>query len=127
MPLRQKWGISSYGEQFKEFYANQLTLFCKVEDFYLSDLSEADKAAIFSKVSKGSFVKDKADYANDVEQIVNAYKKELGSQRLKAFWKEKTGTDSPYTWSQKYRMPILAMVDEGQYADYKKAFGAVMG
>ena len=117
--------ISCYGEQFKEFYANQLALFCKVEDFYLSDLSEADKSTIFSKVSKGSFVKDKADYANEVEHIVNEYKKELGSQRLKAFWKEKTGTDSPYAWSQKYRMPILAMVGIDQYADYKKAFGAV--
>lgn len=36
-----------------------------------------------------------------------------------------TGTDSPYMWSNKYHMPILAMVPDDEVATARKVFGAI--
>lgn len=117
--------IKDYGENFKQLYTNQLYTFTKVAAFYLSDLSEGDKDNIFKQLSSGCFTKDKAAYFQDVERIVDGYKKHLGSQKLKQLWKDKTGTESPYDWSNNYRMPILVMVPEDKIADYRKHFGTV--
>ena len=117
--------IKDYGENFKQLYANQLSTFTKVAAFYLSDLSEGDKDNIFKQLSSGCFTKDKAAYFQEVERIVDGYKKQLGSQKLKQLWKDKTGTESPYDWSNNYRMPILVMVPEDRIADYRKHFGTV--
>lgn len=117
--------IRNYGENFKQLYSNQLLTFNKVAAFYLADLSESDKDNVFKQISSGCFTKDKTAYFQDVEKIVDEYKKQLGSQKLKQFWKEKTGSESPYDWSDKYKMPILIMVPEDKIADYRKHFGAV--
>lgn len=36
-----------------------------------------------------------------------------------------TDTDSPYMWSNKYHMPILAMVPDDEVATARKVFGAI--
>jgi hypothetical protein len=46
--------------------------------------------------------------------------------KLKTLWKEKTGTDSPYDWSDKYRMPIWIMLPEKDHADCRKSFGTIL-
>jgi len=117
--------IKDYGENFKQLYSNQLSIFTKVAAFYLSELTDADKDSVFKLLSSGCFTKDKAAYFQDVEKIVDEYKKQLGSQKLKQFWKEKTNTASPYEWSSKYKMPILIMVPEDKLADYRKHFGTI--
>ena len=117
--------VKSYGDNFKQLYSNQLGIFDKVASFYLTDLSETDKENVFKQLNSGCFTKDKTAYFQDIEKIVEEYKKQLGSQKLKQFWKEKTETESPYDWSSKYMMPILAMVPEDKIADYRKHFGTV--
>ena len=94
-------------------------------DNLFGNLSESDKDAVFKLISSGCFTKDKTAYFQDVERIVDEYKKHLGSQKLKQFWKDKTGTESPYDWSEKYRMPILIMVPEEKIADYRKHFSTI--
>lgn len=126
-PLKESFlnNIKDYGDSFKQLYANQQKYFNTVADFYLSELGESDKESVFMKMSTGSFTKDKASYLQEVEKIATEYKKQLGSQKLKQFWKDKTGTDTPYDWSNKYKMPILIMVPEDKISDYRKAFGTV--
>lgn len=36
-----------------------------------------------------------------------------------------TGTDSPYAWSNKYGMPILAMVPDAEMSIARKVFGFI--
>lgn len=117
--------IKDYGEEFKKLYSDQLSTFVKVASFYLGELSDTDKDNVFKQISSGCFTKDQTAYFQDVEKIVESYKKQLGSQKLKLFWKDKTGTESPFDWSSKYKMPILIMVPEDSVADYRKAFGTV--
>lgn len=117
--------IKDYGDSFKQLYANQQKYFNSVADFYLSELGERDKENVFMTMSTGSFTRDKASYLQDVEKNATEYKKQLGSQKLKQFWKEKTDTDTPDEWSNKYKMPILLMVPEDRISEYRKAFGTV--
>ena len=58
-----------------------------------------------------------------VEEVVNQYRKELGSIRLKNIWKEKTQTDSPRKWSEVNKMPILAMIPDDELVDCRRIFG----
>lgn len=115
----------NYGENFKVLYSNQQDLFAKVEDFYLGGLTDTDISEIFKRIDAGVFTKDAADYNQDVHKIVDNYKKTLGVQKLKNMWKEKTGTESPYDWSRKYIMPILAMVADEDMAECRQHFATI--
>jgi hypothetical protein len=116
--------IKEHGENFKALYANQLSVFAKVADFYLTDLNDSDKEIVFKKLSVGMFTYDKANYFAIIEQVVADYKKGMGSQKLRQLWQEKTGTESPFNWSAQYRMPIMAMVPEEEQANCRKVFNA---
>ena len=67
----------------------------------------------------------KADYLNQVEAKVGAYKEGQKNTQLKKLWREKTGTDSPRDWSKKHKMPILCLIPDNEVAKAKAAFGAV--
>ena len=116
--------VKEHGENFKALYANQMTMFTKVADFYLTDLNDSDKEIVFKKLSVGMFTYDKANYFAIIEQAIADYKKGMGSQKLRQLWQEKTGTESPYNWSAQYRMPIMAMVPEEEQANCRKVFNA---
>jgi hypothetical protein len=118
--------IKDYGNNFKDLYAGQFLIFVKVENFYLQDLNDSDKEQIFRKIPTGVFALDRSSYNLKLEQIVDDYKKQMGSLKLKTLWKEKTGTDSPYDWSDKYRMPIWIMLPEKDHADCRKSFGTIL-
>lgn len=118
--------MKSYGSDFAYIYNNrQAWLFRQTYDFYLQDLTANDVQKIFHNLPQNSFTADKADFSNKVGLLVADYKKQMGSQRLKALWKEKTDSESPYDWSRKHRMPILAMISESQEKEARKMFGII--
>lgn len=116
--------IKEQGENFKVLYANQLAIFIKIADFYLTDLNDSDKENVFKKLPVGVFANDKTNYFSDIEQLVADYKKGMGSQKLRQLWQEKTGTESPFNWSEQFRMPIMAMVPEEEQSKCRKVFSA---
>lgn len=73
----------------------------------------------------GSFKLDKILYLNQLFSIIEDLKKQLGSQKLRQLWQDKTGTDSPKDWSERYSMPILCMLSESQLREYIKVFATV--
>ena len=117
--------IKNYGEDFKRFYGAQLPVFKKVCSFYLSGLADSDVEAIFLKVHSNCFTKGKTEYEPSLDNIVNEYKKNLGSQKLKALWNEKTGTASPLAWSRKYVMPIMVMMKADEEEECRKVFSTI--
>lgn len=117
--------MRNYGDNFKVLYSNQQDMFTKVEDFYLGGLTDADISEVFKRINIGAFTKDATDYNQNVEHIVNEYKKTLGTQKLKNMWKKKTGTESPHDWSNKYMMPILAMIPDEEMSDCRKHFATI--
>jgi len=117
--------IRNYGESFRSFYADQVSQFKKACAFYLDGLSDNDIDVLFKKVPTGCFTKDKTAYFNIVDEVVKEHKKQLGSQKLKSLWFEKTTTRSPLEWSNIHRMPILVMIDDDQVPDCRAVFGTI--
>lgn len=114
--------LKGYGGQFKLFYTNQIEYFKKTCNISLQGLSDGDKEKIFLKISSGQFTADKASYHKLVEDTVLAYRKELGSLKLKTLWKDKTHTDSPIKWSETHKMPILALIPEDEESECREMF-----
>ena len=114
--------LQGYGSKFNAFYTGQYELFKKACSFELQDLNDSDKEKIFTKVPSGRFADDKISYGQLVEKLVAEYKKDLGSIKLKALWKEKTSTDTPYLWSKQHKMPIQAMIPDSEWFECRSVF-----
>lgn len=117
--------ITTCGSSFNSFYASQEEYFKKGCSFYLQGLTDSDIDKVFARIPSGYFTTDNATYSNKVEEVVTKYKKELGSLKLKNLWKDKTSTDSPWAWSERYQMPILAMIPDNELKDCRKSFGVL--
>ena len=116
--------VQANGSAFRNFYNNQVDLFNRVCGYYLDGLSEDEIKDVFDTMPAGSFTYEKADYLNQVEAKVGAYKEGQKNTQLKKLWREKTGTDSPRDWSKKHKMPILCLIPDNEVAKAKAAFGA---
>lgn len=112
-------------DNFRAFYGNQIGLFKKVCEFYLEGFNDEEIREIYNSIPVGSLTKDKTEYTNIVNDRVEGYKRNSKSANLKKLWKEKTNTDTPREWSNKYKMPILCMVDDKDIQTARAAFGAV--
>lgn len=117
--------LKNSGEAFRVFYTNQVDLFKRVCVYYLDGLSDDEIKDVFGTIPAGTFTYEKSDYFTVVEDKVKAYKEGLKSAKLKALWKEKTGSDTPRAWSKKHKMPILCLVPDSEIAKAKAAFGTV--
>lgn len=112
---------------FKEFYSNQLNVFKQVCGFYIEghDFTDEEVGELYKTLPTNCFTREKSDYLNLVEQKVAEFNAARGSAKLRKMWKEKTDSDSPKTWSEEYKMPILCMVSDNQMQAAKAAFGTI--
>ena len=113
---------------FKQFMSAQSALFMKACSYYLDDLSEEDAKVILDDDTYGfgsSYLLEPDKYTSKVQKAVTAYKSAQKYTQLKKHWLDLTGTDSPYAWSNKYGMPILAMVPDAEMSIARKVFGFI--
>lgn len=113
---------------FKQFMSAQSALFMKACSYYLDDLSEEDAKVILDDDTYGfgsSYLLEPDKYTSKVQKAVTAYKSAQKYTQLKKHWLDLTGTDSPYAWSSKYGMPILAMVPDAEMSIARKVFGFI--
>lgn len=118
--------VEKFGSSFIAFCENQRNLFKKIYAMDLKGLSEEDIDNIFAKLQFGNFKLDKVVFSQQLSNIIESYKKQLGSEKLKKLWLEKTGTFSPKDWSDKYFMPIFCMLTDEQKDKYSWVFAMVM-
>ena len=109
-------------DEFRAFAMDQLPVFRAACDYYLFDMNEDDSAQIYQMLNINCFTQEKSDYLKNVESAVKDYRRNQTAVKLRQFWYEKTLTNSPEEWSEKYGMPILCMVDNKDYDRAKKAF-----
>jgi hypothetical protein len=91
-------------------------------------LTEDDVKAILDDDTYGfesSYSLEPDKYTNKVQKAVTAYKNAQMFTKLRKLWQSITGTDSPYAWSNKYNMPIIAMVPDAEIATARKVFGVI--
>lgn len=114
--------ITSDGAAFIQLYNNPLSMFATVCSYMLSQFSDDDIKEIYKALPSGLFTLDKQEYQNVVKRKAEEYASAQGSLKLKAIWKDKTGTETPHEWSEMYSMPVLCMVPEAEYAQAKNVF-----
>ncbi len=115
-------------DNFKQFMGSQSTLFMKACSFYLDDLTEEDIKSILDDDTYGfgsSYLLEPDKYTDKVQKAVATYKNAQKYTQLKKKWNDLTGTDSPFAWSNKYNMPIFAMVPDDEVSTARKAFGII--
>ena len=117
--------LVSSAQVFCDFYNNQKDVFKNVCSYYLDGLSDRDVEKIYSKLPYDHFTDEKSNYYSIVDSKVKEYRKNLGYEKLRNLWKQKTNSQSPKKWSMDHSMPILAVVPDSEFQMAKKAFDAV--
>lgn len=117
--------LASSGEEFRNFYNNQVVLFKQICSFYVEEFSDDEVRELFATFGSGLFTREKSEYTTFVSNAVQSYKGKQETTKLRNLWKQKTGSDSPRAWSNQYSMPILAMVPSRDAHDARNAFGAL--
>jgi len=112
-------------DSFNTFWNTQFDLFKQIFDFELNDFSDDQINEVFKQISR-VFAKGNSEYRQTVGELIGKYKLSMGRTKLRDLWYEKTGTDTPNAWSEKYKTPILCMVKpDSYYEKIKKAFDTV--
>jgi hypothetical protein len=120
--------LQNHGGEVKAFFDNQKEVFKTVCAFQLEGLFDDDIDAIFKLIPTNNiFVMAKSDYINLVDGKISDYRKNQKKEQLRKLWKEKTQTDSPKAWSEKYKTPILCMVPDNDVPTAKKTFACFGG
>jgi hypothetical protein len=120
--------LQNHGNEIKSFFDNQKEIFKTVCAFQLEDLSNDDIDLIFKSLPTNNlFVMAKTDYIVLVDGKLSDYRKNQKKEQLRKLWKEKTQTESPKSWSEKYKTPILCMVPDSDISTAKKAFSCFGG
>lgn len=115
-------------DAFKDFMADQSSMFAQSCSFYLDELTDEDIKSLLEDDKygfAGTFTLEPNVYTGKVQNAVKLYKSTLGHIKLRKHWKELTDTESPIEWSDKYNMPILAMVPDAEVAIARKVFGTI--
>jgi hypothetical protein len=117
--------LTEHSQSFKRFFEGQQIVFKQVASVWLGGLSDAQKDSVFSRLPSDTFALNKADWLRDTEEVIIRYKQTLGREKLRTLWREKTGTEKPYEWSQRFFTPVIAMAPVEETAQAKKAFDVV--
>ncbi|KAF5067511.1 hypothetical protein LNN31_10290 [Acetobacterium wieringae] len=117
--------INTNGEAFNAFYNNQIEIFKKACTFIIGQFTDDQIKEVYMKLPTDLFTADKLTYQTTVQTIVEKFVSEQGSAKLKKFWKDKTGTETPRDWSKKYLTPILCMVEDKDVQAARQAFATV--
>ena len=117
--------MESSVQAFKEFEQQIIPLFKETYNFYLTELTDDDVRKLYSELPGDTFYKNAPETQQCIAEIARSIKEGKKFFQLQTLWKEKTGTDSPRAWSEKYQTPILAMVPSEELAQARQAFNAV--
>lgn len=134
--ILRKSGIVSNADKFLEqlefhkqtlfaFLSSGAVLFKSIAQALLVELSDEQKDEVFHRLPSDTFAADKQTYWTEVEKTVNDYIKNLGRQKLRMAWKEKTNTETPYDWSAQYKVPIIALAPDAELTSAKKYFSII--
>ncbi|MCD7785561.1 MAG: hypothetical protein LUH18_08335 [Oscillospiraceae bacterium] len=115
--------ITTHFAEIKDVLNNPLKVFMEIYSPYLDGFTEAECEAIKNSITSDLFGLTTTKSNEIVKKAVDDYKKGQIKTQLFTLWHEKAEwTKSPKAWSDKYKTPILCLIDEEQYADVKRAF-----
>lgn len=110
------------GNNFTEFYKNQIQYFKQVASMFIEDLDEQDVEKLYSEIPNGQFTKSSTEYFNYIEGQVKIFLQNQAKRKLLAVWRDKTGTRTPAEWSNTYQTPVLCMFDDEERSSVREMF-----
>lgn len=114
--------LTAHSMEIQVMLNNDKCIFLKIYAPYLEGLTDFDIGEVKNMLPMGMFELSKTDSNAKVKKVAEEFlQKQLKTQLLKV-WKDKTGTKTPYEWSNRYRTPILCCVSEDEYEMAKKTF-----
>lgn len=117
--------ITTHGDAFKNFRSNQIDVFKKSCSFLLSNLEDEEICDVFKRIVGECFTAEKGTYQAIVENAIEKFKSEQGSEKMKKIWREKTNSDSPKSWSKEHRTPIQCLVNDAEMQDARVVFNTL--
>jgi hypothetical protein len=119
--------LSAHGVEICDLLHNISRVFAEVYEPYLEGLSESDIAKVKSNTGSGLFALSKTDCNIKVKDEADKFRKNQLRTQMFALWREKTGTNNPRDWSNRYRTPILCCVNISEFDAAKKVFDTLNG
>lgn len=110
---------------FKEFEKQIIQVFKEAFNFQLGELSDDDIQKLYSELPGDSFYKTPAEMQTIITQKTQSIIEGQLYFKLQNLWKEKTGTESPQAWSEKFQTPILAMVPSKEQDWAREVFDTI--
>ena len=99
-------------ESFDVFYKNQVPYFEQDASAFLGELDHSEIAELYSSFPTGQFTKSKSEYYKFIQAEIEKFVQGQWKKKVRDLWYEKTHTQTPYAWSEKYETPILCMFDD---------------
>ncbi len=117
--------LCSQRESFDRFYKNQIPYFVADANSLLYDLNDEEKAEIYSSLPSGQFTKGKNEYYNFLSNEIDKFTRGQLKKKMLNKWFEKTGTNNPMDWSDRFLTPIICMVPEQERTNARKMFDII--
>lgn len=114
--------ILAEGNNFIEFYKNQIQYFKQVASTFIEDLDEQDVDKLYFDIPNGQFTKSSTEYFNYIEGQVKVFLQNQAKRKLLTLWKDKTGTKNPADWSNTYQTPIYCMFSDEERNNVREMF-----
>ena len=115
---------SDLREFFKPEY--QMNAFAQIVQFDTHGIDDCIED-VFQEIERDQWCVPRADYVSKCEGIIAAYMKASALEELKDLWREKTCTESPRDWSNRYQMPILSMFRNDEQTEAESQFAIING
>lgn len=106
----------------QDYLNNEIGVFSEIYAPYLEDLSEENIKQLNQTQLLGIFKKSQTESNAIVKSIADDFRKNQTKTQMFDLWKTKTKSKNPIDWSEKYRTPILSLIDPKDYDNAKKAF-----
>ncbi len=119
--------LKSSEDELRDFFspARQFDFFCKINQMERFDLSDIEMHKIFDGTPSNQFYEAADIYRSNIQKRVEEHKNKSAAGKLAALWKDKTQTASPREWSQKFKMPLLAMLDDNIRETAERHFNTI--
>ena len=117
--------LNAHQSEIKYLLTSGASVFKTIAKALLVQLSDEQKDEVFLRLQSDVFHIDKSTYWNGVEVTVNDYIKNLSRQKLRAVWKSKTSSETPFEWSSQYHVPIIALAPTTEVSEAMKHFPTI--
>jgi hypothetical protein len=104
--------LGNHLDDYKSFDSRQQQIFADLTGDVIGEkLSDIDASFLYSKAPSNSIEKPFEEYVQNVKTEYSQYKKAQKYHQLRAIWEKLSGTNTPMTWSEKNRLPVLCLFE----------------